>query len=83
MWTNTPISERTEYMIINSEVRNNNWAGTIPVGGYGDLGTSTTKMTVDYVRVYDAIPEPKTFVLVCVGAGGPWLWRRHWQLYRV
>jgi beta-glucanase (GH16 family) len=77
VWTNGPLAQRTEYMILSSEVRNNNWAGTIPVGGYGDLGSSQTKMIVDYVRVYDAVPEPTTCVLVGAGAGCLWLRRRY------
>ncbi len=78
VWTNvTPVSQRSEYLILSSEVRSNNWAGTFPVGGYGDLGSSTTKMTVDYVRVYEAVPEPTTLWLLGLGVGGLWLWRRH------
>lgn len=49
-----PISESTEWTILSSEVDDTSttWAGTIPSGGYGDPGTSTTKLTVDYVRYY-------------------------------
>jgi autotransporter-associated beta strand protein len=49
-----PISESTEWTILSSEVDDTSttWAGTIPSGGYGDLGTSTTELTVDYVRYY-------------------------------
>ena len=46
------VSQTSEYIILSSEVHNANWAGTIPTGGYGSLATSTTKMTVDYLRVY-------------------------------
>ncbi len=46
------LSRRSEFIYLTSEVANNSWAGTIPIGGYGDLATSTTKMTIDYVRVY-------------------------------
>jgi beta-glucanase (GH16 family) len=57
-WSNSAaVSQRSEYLILSSEVRNANWAGTIPSGGYGDQSTSTTNMTVDYVRVY-TVPEP-------------------------
>jgi hypothetical protein len=59
--------------ILGSEVRNNNWAGSIPVGGAGDLGSSQTKTIMDYVRVYAAIPEPATFILF--GASACVLWR--------
>ncbi len=53
-WTggSSPVSHSTEFMILSSEVDNGSWAGDIPAGGYGSLGTSTTKMTVDYVRYY-------------------------------
>lgn len=49
-----PVSESTEWMIFSSEVDDTSttWAGTIPTGGYGALGTSTTQLTVDYVRYY-------------------------------
>jgi autotransporter-associated beta strand protein len=53
-WTggSSPVSRSTEWMILSSEVQDGSWAGSIPAGGYGNLGTSTTKMTVDYVRYY-------------------------------
>jgi len=47
-----PVSLSTEWMILSSEVQNNLWSGAIPTGGYGSLATSTTKLTVDYVRYY-------------------------------
>ena len=68
-WASTSgISQRSEYLILSSEVRNNNWAGVIPGGGYGSLATTTTNMTVDYVRVY-AVPEPPSVALLASGAG--------------
>lgn len=51
-----PVSQRSQYLILSSEVRNTNWAGTIPVGGYGNRTSSTTKMNVDYVRSYKFSP---------------------------
>ena len=53
-WTggSSPVSHSTEWMILSSEVQDGSWAGNIPSGGYGSLVTSTTKMTVDYVRYY-------------------------------
>ena len=53
-WTggSSPMSRSTEFMILSSEVQDGSWAGSIPTGGYGNLATSTTKMTVDYVRYY-------------------------------
>jgi len=49
-----PISASTEWTILSSEVDDTSttWAGQIPPGGYGDLTTSTTRLTVDYVRYY-------------------------------
>ncbi len=53
VWQTTQgLSKRSEYIFLSSEVQNNSWAGTIPTGGYGSLATSTTKMTIDYVHVY-------------------------------
>jgi autotransporter-associated beta strand protein len=53
-WTggSSPVSHSSEWMILSSEVQDGSWAGNIPAGGYGNLLTSTTKMTVDYVRYY-------------------------------
>jgi beta-glucanase (GH16 family) len=47
-----PVSQRSEYLILSSEVRDGDWAGTIPTNGYGTRSTSTTKLNVDYVRSY-------------------------------
>jgi len=56
MWSMTgPISRRSQYMILSSEV-GQFFAGDIPAGGYGSRETSTTNMQVDYVRVW-ASPE--------------------------
>ncbi len=52
------VSQRSEYFILSSEVRDANWAGNIPVGGYGNRTNSTTKMNVDYVRSYIAVSQP-------------------------
>jgi beta-glucanase (GH16 family) len=50
--TNSPVSQRSEFIILSSEIENAGWAGTIPAAGYGSVLTTTTKMVVDYVRVY-------------------------------
>ena len=50
--TNSPVSQRSEYIILSGEAENGAWAGDIPAGGYGTLATTTSKMEVDYVRVY-------------------------------
>ena len=51
---NSPVSQRSEFIILSSEVDDTSttWAGSIPAAGYGTLATTTTKMKVDYVRVY-------------------------------
>jgi len=61
-----PISESTEFFILSSEVDNSSttWAGYTPSGGYGNLGTSAAKLTVDYVRYY----APTTMIF-WTGAG--------------
>jgi hypothetical protein len=46
------VSNVPEYIILSSEVEDNNWAGRIPAEGYGTLSENKTKMTVDWVRVY-------------------------------
>lgn len=52
IWTQTgPISQRSEYIVLSSEVAEF-FAGTIPTGGYGTRATTTTSMQVDYVRVW-------------------------------
>ena len=52
--TASPVAQRSEFIILSSEVDDTSttWAGTIPAAGYGSLLTTTTKMVVDYVRVY-------------------------------
>jgi beta-glucanase (GH16 family) len=55
-WTySTVISQRSEYIIFSSEVKNyatGSWAGPIPAGGYGNLANTKTIMKVDYVKCY-------------------------------
>jgi autotransporter-associated beta strand protein len=48
----SPVSQRSEFIILSSEVEDASWAGSIPVGGYGALTNTTAKMIIDYVRVY-------------------------------
>lgn len=50
--TNSPVSQRSEFIILSSEVEDGGWSSAVPAGGYGTLATTTTKMEVDYVRVY-------------------------------
>jgi endo-1,3-1,4-beta-glycanase ExoK len=65
----SPVSHSTEWAILSSEVDDTSttWAGLIPAAGYGPLGTSTTKLTVDYVRYY-----APTNVLFWTGASSPY-----------
>jgi beta-glucanase (GH16 family) len=56
IWTRTsPISRRSQYIILSSEV-GQFFAGNIPPGGYGTRATSSTNMQVDYVRVWALAP---------------------------
>jgi hypothetical protein len=52
-----PISRRSQYIILSSEV-GRFFAGDIPAAGYGSRDTSTTKMQVDYVRVWSVPNAP-------------------------
>ena len=54
-WTaspSTPVSQRSEFLLLSSEVQDGSWAGYIPPGGYGAKDSMQTYMQVDYVRVY-------------------------------
>jgi autotransporter-associated beta strand protein len=65
----SPVSHSTEWAILSSEVDDTSttWAGFIPAAGYGPLASSTTKLTVDYVRYY-----APTNVLFWTGAASPY-----------
>lgn len=59
VWTAAaPVSTRSEYLILSSEVEDGAWAGTVPVGGYGSLASSVTNVQVDYVRAFSAVAAP-------------------------
>ena len=45
-------SEYAEWLVLSSEVQSGGWSGSSPSGGYGSLGSSTTKMNAAYVRYY-------------------------------
>lgn len=64
------VSGRPEYMILSSEVRDAYWAGTVPAAGYGSLANSTTKLEVDYVKAYAAVPEPASLALAALASAG-------------
>jgi beta-glucanase (GH16 family) len=53
LWTTAAaISLRPEDMRLTCEVADASWAGYVPPAGYGSLATSTTRMEVDWVRVW-------------------------------
>jgi beta-glucanase (GH16 family) len=53
LWsTSAAISHRPEPIYLTCEVKDGAWDGFIPAGGYGPLETSTTRMDVDWVRVW-------------------------------
>jgi beta-glucanase (GH16 family) len=57
IWSATgPISRRSEYIILSSEV-GEFFAGALPAAGYGSRAASTTSMQVDYVRAWE-LPSP-------------------------
>jgi beta-glucanase (GH16 family) len=47
-----PVSQRSEFLILSSEVEYHGWSGDLPTGGYGARDVSTNRMEVDFVRVY-------------------------------
>lgn len=51
-----PVSQRSEYFMLSTEIQTASWAGNIPAGGYGSKATSSSQMIVDYVRVYQNAP---------------------------
>ncbi|HEV2774526.1 MAG TPA: glycoside hydrolase family 16 protein [Solirubrobacteraceae bacterium] len=52
IWSRTsPISQRSQYMILSSEVWEQ-FAGPIPPAGFGSRAESTTAVQVDYVRAW-------------------------------
>ena len=46
------VSRRPEFIRLTCEVQNGIWAGEVPAAGYGSRAASTTKMEVDWVRVW-------------------------------
>lgn len=63
-----PISHHGEFIILSSEVESvASFSGFIPEGGFGARDESTTRMVVDYVRVYQVVPEPGTALLGALG----------------
>lgn len=56
----TPVSQRSQFFYLTTEIETDTWAGDIPAAGYGTLATSITKMDVDYIRVYQLGPPTPT-----------------------
>ena len=54
--TRLGVSRRPEFIKLTCEVQDASWAGHIPAGGYGPRGRSTTRMQVDWVRVWQPVP---------------------------
>jgi beta-glucanase (GH16 family) len=54
--TSKAVSHRPEEIYLTCEVRSGSWAGYIPAGGYGSLASSTTRVEVDSVRVWQPVP---------------------------
>jgi beta-glucanase (GH16 family) len=56
LWSPTePISNHPESIWLTCEVQDASWAGNIPTGGYGTKQSSTTRMLVDWVRVWQPV----------------------------
>ncbi|MGF1633990.1 MAG: family 16 glycosylhydrolase [Phycisphaerae bacterium] len=67
------VSGIEQWMLLSSEVLNGSWAGDIPNGGFGDLTEDSPSMSVDWVRVYQVVPEPASGALAagcCLLLGG-------------
>ncbi len=47
-----PVSKRTQFIILSTEVDSKAWSSRVPKEGYGDRATSKVKLVVDYVRYY-------------------------------
>lgn len=57
LWTSPDaISHRPESIQLTCEIADRTWAGNIPAGGFGPRGASTTRMLVDWVRVWQRAP---------------------------
>jgi hypothetical protein len=50
------VSKRGEYIRLTCEVLDQGWADNIPPRGYGTLADGSTRMQVDWVRVWQAPP---------------------------
>jgi beta-glucanase (GH16 family) len=56
LWTTAAaISHRPEDVRLTCEVDDGGWAGFVPAAGYGTQATSTARMEVDWVRVWQRV----------------------------
>ncbi len=59
VWRTTEaVSQRPEFLQLTCEVEGQGWAGSMPAGGYGPRDASQVGMEVDWVRAWQAPPEP-------------------------
>jgi len=83
LWqTNHPISHRSQFIILSSEIRGQetrHWAGWPPPGGYGCRETSLARMRVDHVRYY----APKKVSFWRGGTTARWTVPANWAGGRV
>jgi beta-glucanase (GH16 family) len=49
------VSQRPEFILLTCEVEHGAWAGAIPAHGYGSRRLGTTRMQVDWVRVWQPV----------------------------
>jgi beta-glucanase (GH16 family) len=57
LWsTTTAISHVAQDVRLTCEVDDASWAGYVPPGGYGSRASSTTRMEVDWVRIWQRTP---------------------------
>jgi beta-glucanase (GH16 family) len=53
--TQSGLSHRSEFIKLTCEVQNGSWAGSFPTRGFGLRAESTTRMEVDWVRVWQRL----------------------------
>lgn len=76
--TSVPVSAHSTYILLSSEVEDASWASNIPVGGYGTISNSTTRMVVDYVRYY----APTSMVFWDGSVSADWTDPNNWNSAR-
>lgn len=76
---NVPVSQVGQFILLTGQI-GGSWSGPI-LDDYGTLSTSTTKMTVDYVRVYQKNPvAPAAPVRLEAGPNAAGGWKLAWKL---